>query len=170
MSVARSGLNTRASDFSEALHLELGIHLDCTDDVSQRDWRKLVDKLGLARDYDKINKQTRKTDAALRIWSHKSPHDSNGRKLVKVLIDMGRRDAASAVEYHLGEEFNPNTNATEDLFDVLDRAARLGNVEVLRKELDDSRVRRSEIFLYRCTGVHATCVIATHSTKLTRIL
>ena len=143
MAVSGSGLSTRASAFSKALQLELGILLDHTDDGYQRDWRKLVHKLGLTKDYDNIHKQTRRTEAILRIWSCEKPQDSNGRELVKALIDMGRTDAATAVEYHLGEEYDPTANATEDLFSVLDRAAKLGNVEALTEQLGSSKVRSS---------------------------
>jgi hypothetical protein len=95
----------------------------------------LVHKLGLTKDYDKIYKQAKRTEAILRIWSSQKPRDSNGRKLVKVLIDMGREDAASSVEYHLGEEYSPALDSAEDFFSSLDKAAKLGNVEALATQL-----------------------------------
>eukprot|EP00118_Oscarella_pearsei_P002249 m.9976 g.9976 ORF g.9976 m.9976 type:complete len:920 (+) comp21788_c0_seq1:233-2992(+) len=135
-----SGLNVRVSDFPEALFRELSLKLDNTEKHVDYDyWIVLMKKLGLERQKASVRLKKNKTECLLRMWSYENPTESTGRRLVEVLNDMRRLDAALVVQYHLGEEYNPEGKETDDQFDDIDNAAKFNNVSSLRKLLKDKK-------------------------------
>lgn len=137
------GLATPAKDFPEPLVEDLAIVLDKEDPVFQRDWRTFVEKLGLA---DNTQKQLKEDDSmrshtktALTMWAFECPETSNGKQLVKTLLDMRRRDAALLVESHLGQRYEPGSDTLDDGFQAVDTASRLGDLEELRELMGDRK-------------------------------
>lgn len=128
------GLARKVPDFPEALVTHLGELLDEEDDTPlQLDWRTLAQRLELKDEHRrKLSRAEKKTKAALRLWSYQEPDKSTGRDLVRILIDIGRRDAALAVQSHLGERYEPGRSVLEDKFQEVDTAARFGQLEDVR--------------------------------------
>ena len=140
----QNGLATKAEDFDDALISHLGELLDVEDETPfQLDWRTLTERLGLKKDENKPLLDVhaaKKTKVIVKLWSYQQPENSNGRELVRVLLDMGRRDAALAVQSHLGERYDPGRSELEDQFQEVDTAARFGQLEEVKKLIGNKMV------------------------------
>lgn len=147
---SKIGLATKAGDFDEALVSHLSELLDQEDDTPlQLDWRTLAQRMGLKDESrQRLARTEKKTKTALRLWSYEEPENCTARELVRILLDMGRRDAALAVQSHLAERYEPGRSPLEDQFQEVDTAARFGQLEEVTRLVGDKLVMfRSSIQL-----------------------
>ena len=142
--MAQRGLATPVDEFPRRLLDDLGVCLDKLDVVPGRDWRRLVDLLGLSQE-DKgiVERSPKKTEVALRLWKYRvGVSESTAYALVEILKDMGRNDVVREVECFLGSHSSMSAMEREALqeFQQLDEAAKRGDNETLAKIIGDRSV------------------------------
>jgi hypothetical protein len=152
---SRLGLRTKVKDFDEALTRHLGELLDVEDNTPfQLDWRTLAESLQLKDESRRaLDKTANKTQVILTLWSYQEPDSSNGRELVRVLTEMGRHDAALAVQSHLGERFDPGRSELEDRFQEVDTAARFGQLQEVKKLIGNRMGPEMEEVFQACPSI-----------------
>lgn len=136
------GFDTPASQFHKRLYESLRGFLDKEDAIAQRDWRLLVNKLGLSEaDKEIVRKAVEKTRTALRLWQHLvGVGKSTGRALVEILKQMERFDVVMEVERFLGETTTTVSDQTRRSFEAIDEAARKGDNKTLKELIGDKTV------------------------------
>jgi ankyrin repeat protein len=85
-----------------------------------------------AEDREIIERAEEKTKTALKLWGQRQGTKATGHALVEMLVEMGRKDAATEVENFLGKQSDSVKEASY-LFTQIDDAARQGNDEKLNE-------------------------------------
>ena len=145
----RIGLNLPVRQFPERAFDALRGYLDKEDETGTCDWRTLVTKLQLNEEQiESVRTSENKSKTALLFWQqNESVEDRNGRELVRVLYDMGRRDCAREIERFLGQRYKPESWQYMDILE----AARMGDVNELAELIGDKTVSLG-------IGITCTCL------------